>query len=99
MPFLDGKGVFSGAKDFSRKLSEKTNLRLVSINSGNSFHLCGDRFLEEKEMINFLMEAILLSDKNHGADTRWIAHRLLSSELCLRLTNNTGLFLHEPRII
>jgi hypothetical protein len=57
------------------------------VNSGSSFHLYGDRLLDDTGMREWLLRAQLLS---RCVDTRWVTHQLLEGKAALRLTKGGG---------
>ena len=57
----------------------------IILESGQSYHVYGQKLINEPEMINFLGRSLLFKDYS---DIRYIGHRLIDRELCLRLTAN-----------
>ncbi len=57
----------------------------IILESGRSYHGYGTKLLSEKEMITFLGHCLLLLG---FIDERYIGHRLLDREMCLRITAN-----------
>lgn len=97
---LEGNFMHIPMMDFHLPVSEK-NLLIVKqicdklgmanayiLDSGNSYHLIGDRLIGENELIDFLSKGLLYGPIT---DTRWIAHQILERSCTLRLTPKNGI--------
>lgn len=66
--------------------------------SGRSFHVYGGRWIPNSMLHDFLARALLANpvDAPKVVDDRWIAHRLMSGWLSLRLSANSTRSVCEP---
>lgn len=75
---------------------------LFLFDSGRSLHGYSLKLFSSKEWLDFMGRLLLVDLANSErklVDSRWIGHRLMAGYSSLRWSNNSGMYLSEPRRI